>query len=148
MAAAPRMLVMALVVARGSSAAAAWCANSPSQLCRMFCPEVECPVGSCAMRVGRCCHVTCRSDGGEENHVGGEHETMPDASSLAPNALHNVELAESRLGNLEEEPHKSAQEQDSPADMEKMPASEDKSTSGFLRGSFAGGAQSDLHNVP
>ena len=41
------------------------CAGSPTQTCRMMCPQLSCPRGQCAMRVGGCCSMTCQAmDGG------------------------------------------------------------------------------------
>ena len=37
------------------------CDNSPMQLCRMMCPEVNCESNECAMRQGSCCDYTCES---------------------------------------------------------------------------------------
>jgi len=42
---------------RGS--AAAFCPDSPPQLCRMICQPPSCAEDQCAMRNGRCCDVSC-----------------------------------------------------------------------------------------
>lgn len=36
-----------------------FCQSSNIQMCRMACPEPECPSDQCAMRVGNCCDYTC-----------------------------------------------------------------------------------------
>ena len=36
-----------------------FCENSPNQLCRMMCHELNCPLGQCAMRNGNCCDYNC-----------------------------------------------------------------------------------------
>jgi len=36
-----------------------FCLNSNIQMCRMACPEPECPEGQCAMRQGNCCDYMC-----------------------------------------------------------------------------------------
>ena len=42
--------------------ATVFCENSPNQLCRMMCPELNCPLGQCAMRTDNCCNYDCISN--------------------------------------------------------------------------------------
>jgi len=41
--------------------AAAMCAGSPRQSCRMLCRPTVCPSGQCAMRQGDCCKMKCQA---------------------------------------------------------------------------------------
>mmetsp|Transcript_43139 Transcript_43139/g.125628 ORF Transcript_43139/g.125628 Transcript_43139/m.125628 type:complete len:195 (+) Transcript_43139:65-649(+) len=129
------------------------CAGSPSQLCRMVCRPVTCPPGSCAMRVGSCCHFACQPSGGEGLGIGVAHEELPglaDPHLEKPIRIFPGEPAHAGVGEPypEKTPHGGFGQPKAPGDMEKMPAFGAGVALGHLKGSMVGSVRSEGSDTP